>query len=203
MNPDRCRWLVETDSDTLSDAGIHIEVKLDGVSSCIRFRLEPEDIQCFHKDFRVCADFAILVSRGDDEFEAHILEHKKTVKVDEFIHVQAQLEGAMVRLLAIAGILGIRIRAVTTYTAFCNDKISREASPEMTTMKIPVGPNDYHRAQARRSWEHGTLQMKRFGSEVRHVKVQVNENGRAIIACHPHAAHDASDAQWQFRPVAE
>lgn len=64
------RWLLkETDIAELEDDGIRVDCSLAGVTTCIKLRLEPNDIQFLRR--KRCADFALLLARGGDAFEAH------------------------------------------------------------------------------------------------------------------------------------
>ncbi|XYH99099.1 hypothetical protein ACMHYB_04840 [Sorangium sp. So ce1128] len=206
---ERRRLLHAQDVAALEDAGVHVACSLAGATSCIQLRLEPQDVQFLREG--VCADFALLLSRGDDVFEAHIVELKKTVGDKDWAHVQKQLEWAIVRLMAIAGVLGIRIDGVTVYTAFCNDKLARERSPNLVNMKIPVGPPDTSAsdasarrwAEARLSWERGKLRMEVVGRDVEHRRIPANEAGRAWVACRPRSLPSEHETNWIFEPVAK
>ncbi|WP_438007916.1 hypothetical protein WME89_03880 [Sorangium sp. So ce321] len=206
---ERRRLLHGQDVAALEDAGVHVECSLDGATSCIQLRLEPQDVQFLREG--VCADFALLLSRGDDVFEAHIVELKKTIGDKDWAHVQKQLEWAIVRLMAIAGVLGIQIDRVTVYTAFCNDKLARERSPNLVNMKIPVGPPDTSAsdasarrwAEARLSWERGKLRMEVVGRDVEHRRIPANEAGRAWVACRSRSLPSEHETNWIFEPVAK
>jgi hypothetical protein len=199
---DRRRLLRTTDVAALEDEGIRVDCSLDGSASCILLRLGPRDVQFLRG--RACADFALLLDRGDDAFEAHVVELKKTVDPKAWIHVQEQLEWAVVRLLAVAGVLGIRLHGVTIYTAFCRDKLAQESSPNPIAMKIPVGlsgsgaadADALRWAEARRSWERGRVRMDVFGQEVEHRRIRADEGGRAAVACHLRTSPDEGDTRW-------
>ena len=207
FRPERRRLLRETDVADLEDAGLRVECALAGATWGIELRMRPQDIQLLRKD--VCADFALLLARGDDAFEAHVIELKKSVGEREWIHIREQLQWAVVRLLAVAGILGARIEGVTVYTAFSNDKLARETSPNLVGMKIPVGPPPTTEddatvrrfAEARRSWESGRFRMEVLGSDVEHRRIQTNEAGRAAVACRARPGAREAEARWVFEPV--
>lgn len=200
------RWLLkETDIAELEDDGIRVDCSLAGVTTCIKLRLDPHDIKFLRGG--KCADFALLLARGGDAFEAHVLEFKKSVGEKEWLYVQEQLEWAVVRLLAIAGVLGIQIQAVTLYTVFCNDKLSRESAPDPVGMKIPVGPSDPERAaaarrwaEARRSWEQGRLHLEAFARDIEHCRIPAN-TGRASISCCPHPTPADHATTWRLDPA--
>jgi hypothetical protein len=209
LHADRCRLLHEMDVAELEDEGVRVDCSLGGATYGIHLRLKPEDVQFLRE--RVCADFALLLARGDEAFEAHIVELKKTVREKDWTHVQEQLEWAAVRMLAIGGVLGVQIHGVTVYTAFCNDKLSRESSPNLVGMKIPVGPTDISSsdanlrrwAEARLSWERGHVRMDVFGRDVEHRRIRANEAGRAAVACRLRSLPGEHDTKWYFEPVAE
>ncbi|KYG07634.1 hypothetical protein BE21_28330 [Sorangium cellulosum] len=204
---ERRRLLHALDVAALEDAGVHVECSLAGATSCIQLRLEPQDVQFLREG--ACADFALLLCRGDDVFEAHIVELKRTVGDKDWVHVQKQLEWGVVRLLAIAGVLGIRIDGVTVYTAFCHDKLARERSPNLVNMKIPVGPPDASAsdasvrrwAEARLAWERGRIRMEVVGKEVEHRRLPANEAGRASVACRTRSLPGEHETRWVFEPA--
>ncbi|WP_437936169.1 hypothetical protein [Sorangium sp. So ce341] len=211
IRADRWRLLRATEIAELEDEGVRVSCSLAGAAPCIELRLLPDDVQFLRE--RACADFALLLARGGDAFEAHIVELKRSVGKDTWEHVQKQLEWAAVRLLAIAGVVGIRIHGVVAYTAFCNDKLARETSTNPAGMKIPLGPSDAseakgHRwAEARRSWERGSIWMKELGRHVEHRRIQTNEvvpavAGRAAVACRPRSSPGADDTAWLLEPIA-
>lgn len=202
------RWLLkDIDIAVLEDDGIRVDCSLAGVTTCIQLRLEPNDIQFLRGP--KCADFALLLDRGGDAFEAHVLELKKSVGEKEWLHVQEQLEWAVVRLLAIAGVLGIHIQAVTVYTVFCNDKLSRESAPDPAGMKIPVGTSaDPQRAaaarrwaEARRSWEQGRVHLKAFARDIEHRRIPADSTGIAAVTCCPHPVPADHATTWRFDPA--
>ncbi|AUX47142.1 uncharacterized protein SOCE26_086540 [Sorangium cellulosum] len=208
VKADRWRLLRETDVAGLEDDAVRVDCALAGATSCIQLSLRPQDVQFLQKD--VCADFALLLARGDDVFEAHIVELKRSVKERNWAHIQEQLEWAAVRLVAVAGVLDIRLHGVVAYTAFCNDKLAREGSTNPAAMKIPLGPSDpgaseasAHRwADARRSWERDHIRMATFDRDVEHRRIRADESGRATVLCRTRSSPGESDTRWRFEPVA-
>lgn len=206
IQAERCLLLREVEVAELEDDGIHVGCSLAGFTTCIQLRLKPNDVQFLRE--RVCADFALLLARGEDAFEAHVLELKKSVGEKEWLHIQEQLEWAVVRLLAIAGVLGIHIQAVTVYTVFCNDKLSRESAPDPAAMKIPVGTSaDPQRAaaarrwaEARRSWEQGRIHLKTFARDIEHRRIPA-DTGIAAVTCCPHPTPADHATTWRFDPA--
>ncbi len=207
LHPERCRLLREKDVAGLEDHGLRIDCSLAGATRAVQLRLKPQDIQLLRGS--VCADFALLLERGDDVFEAHVIELKKSVGEWEWVHIREQLEWAVVRLLAIAGVLGIRLQGVTTYTVLCNDKLARESSANLAGMKIPVGApsttdtgaNVRRWAEARRSWESGRLRMEAFARSVEHRRIVTGEAGSAAVTCRLRATAAADETTWTFEPV--
>jgi hypothetical protein len=202
--PNRRRLLRETEIATLEDAGLRVDCALDGAAACILLRLKERDVQFLRE--LVCADFALLLDRGEDAFEAHVVELKKSVDPKTWGHLQEQLQWAVVRLLAIAGVLGVRIDAVTVYTAFRRDRLAKELSPNPAAMKIPVAPahpragdaGALRWAEARRSWERGRVRMEVFGAEVEHRRIQANEAGRAAVTCRLRSSPGDDGTRWFF-----
>ncbi|WP_437277008.1 hypothetical protein WME90_38045 [Sorangium sp. So ce375] len=207
------RWklLHATDVAELEDEGVRVSCALAGAASCIELRLMPGDVQLLRES--ACADFALLLARGDDAFEAHIIELKRSVGKDTWEHVQKQLEWAAVRLLAIAGVLGVRIRGVVAYTAFCSDKLARESSTNPAIMKTSLGPSDASEsnvrrwAEARRSWERGSIWMQELRRHIEHRQIRTHEvgpaaAGHATVTCRPRSAPGEDDTSWLFEPAA-
>jgi hypothetical protein len=204
MHAARWELLRETETAVLEDEGVRVACALDGATACVRLRLLPNDVQ-FLRGAK-CADFALLLARGDDVFEAHVVELKGSVGEDDWARIQGQHTWATVRLLAIAGVLGVRIGEVTTYTAFIKDRLSREGSQNPVVMKIPVDPKvegkARQRAEARRTWESGRLHMDAFGEDVEHRRIRTGEDGRADVACRPRSSPGEDETRWIFELVA-
>lgn len=201
MKPGRFRWVNEADVVVLEDAGIRVAFALGGATSCIELRLNPDDVQFLRGG--KCADFALLLARGEDEFEAHVVEHKRSVGEKEWPRIQEQLEWAIVRLHAIAGVLGIHIQNTLVYTAFCNDKLSRDRSANLVAMKIPVGSAAHRWAEARRSWESGKIRSVLFDRDVEHIPIRASVEGAASVTCLLRQRADEDDAHWQFQSVGQ
>jgi hypothetical protein len=204
MLPDRWELLGETDTARLEDEGIRVDCWLAGTTACVRLRLMPTDVQ-FLRGAK-CADFALLLARGDDVFEAHVVELKGSVDEKDWARIQGQHEWATVRLLAIAGVLDIRIRGVTVYTAFRGDRLSREGSPNPAAMKIPLDATteakDRKRVEARRSWESGRIRMEVFQEVVEHLRIRTNDDGFANVGCRSRSSPSEGETMWFFEPIA-
>ncbi len=194
LSPARYRLHSGHERILMEDAGIRVECSLEGTTQCIHLRLKPDDIQFLREG--KCADFALLLARDNDEFEAHIVEHKRAIGKDEWERVQKQLEWALVRLLAIAGVVGIRIEGVVVYTVFCNDKLSREGSSNPAIMKVPVGEAATRWTHARRSWERAKVHLEVFDRDVDHFKIQTAANGLAAVVCEKRTLAESSTARW-------
>ena len=107
--------------------------------------------------------------------------------------MRKQHEWAIVRLLAIAGLLGIEIEGVVVYSAYNQDKFSRDPA----LLKAPVDPENTLRwAEARRSWEQPHLRMEVLGREVEHRRIAAGEEGAAVVECRRREA--PGDTVWVF-----
>lgn len=139
-----------------------------------------------------CADFALLLARDGDEYEAHVYELTKTIARQKWDTVREQLECAVVHVLAVAGILGIELRGVVTYTVYNQNKLALDPA----LLKAPVDPNTSESARvwmkARLSWERGHIWMAVLGRDVEHRRIEAS----AAIACRPRPS--PGDTRWIF-----
>ena len=92
----RERWELLRDTDTarLEDEGVRVDCALTGTTACIQLRLDPDDVH-FLVDGH-CADFALLLDRGDDVFEAHVVELKRSVSEKRVQRMNLDLTAARV-----------------------------------------------------------------------------------------------------------
>jgi hypothetical protein len=189
LHAERARLHGASETAVLEDADVRVECDLAGSTMCVRLRLVPEDIQFLRNGH--CADFALLLARGGDAFEAHVVELTRTAAREKWDTVRQQHEWAIVRLLAIAGVLGIEIEGVVAYTAYNRDKLTRDPA----LLKVPVDPENTRRwAEARRTWESGRLRMDVLGRDVEHRRLPAREDGPAVVACRRRAS--PGDTVW-------
>jgi len=193
-----------TEVTELEDEGVAIQCRLEGTAPCIRLCLPKQGIKMLRG--QKCADFALLLERAEDVFEAHILEFTTTVSLKKWDTVREQLEWATLHVLAAAGILGIRIQGVVFYTVHHREDLSREGSRNPAVMKIPVSPRSeadaIRWAEARRSWESGRVSTANFGVDVEHLRIHAGEDGRTAVTCRPRSSSGEDDTLWVFEPVA-
>lgn len=106
---------------------------------------------------RKSADGIVLARTPQGQWQAHIVECKKTIKEKSWAGVRAQLHGSRLRLDAIAGVLGIEIERVVLYTAFREDRIGL-GSPDPILDAVPIGGREPGEpARARAAWRASTV----------------------------------------------
>ena len=198
LTTERARLLLATEIAVLDDDEVRVECNLAGLTSCIWLDLPEQGIKILR--LQGCADFALLLAQDGEGFEAHVYELTRTVARQKWDTAKKQLEGAVLNVLAIAGILGIEIRGVVTYTAFNQDRLSRESSPSLTLLKQSIDPtaieNARRGAEARRSWERGHIWMDVLGRDVEHRRIEAP----AAVECRPRAS--SGDTLWIFEASA-
>jgi hypothetical protein len=115
------------------DGKAEISCALPAGALCIEWNIE-KDLFPFLKS-NECTDGAFLVERPDGSFDAHILECKITINQDSRSKAKAQMAWTLVRVLALAGVLGARVHRAILYTAYCQDRMDK--SPGLA--KLPLG----------------------------------------------------------------
>jgi hypothetical protein len=183
----------------LEDEGVCLVLRVDDGARVLRVDLPEQGIKLLRG--QKSADFALLIARGEGEvFDAHVIELKATVSAKAWDTVREQLEWGVVHALAIAGILGVEIAGVSTYTAFHQDKLTEERTPDPITLKLPVGPHatgDARRwAEARRSWREGRLRMELLGREIEHRPLACVEGRASAVECQAREAE--AETAWLF-----
>lgn len=125
-----------------------------------------------------CADGIVFVKADEDIWDLHIIELKKTISLKHWKKVKEQFEGALIRALAVKGLLNINIGKVIFYTAYRRDKLSEkelEQSEDTSLLRHPVGEpmskppvEDWQSEYYHVSWyEKG-----------KHLKIQLDEEGK-------------------------
>jgi hypothetical protein len=127
------------------------------------------------------ADGAVFVLRGGDEVEAHVVECKRTVTQESWGKAKLQMRWTLLRLFALAGVLGLTITRVTCYTAYCSDEIEPDSSPNPTAGKAMTGeeeeattPDDIEDVEARRrlfDWDGERVHLRDFALPFLHKKL--------------------------------
>jgi hypothetical protein len=130
-----------------------------------------------------------LVQRSDGQFEAHIVECKKTVDQKKWSDITEQMRWTLCKLMALAGALGVQVEEAVLYTAYRFDKLSEHESPNPAAAKRLIGdpdaqsPEEVEYTEARRqqlAWERDQVPLRGFVAAFRHHKIRLDEaTGRA------------------------
>lgn len=163
---------------------------------CVAWKIQGK-LWSFLKD-SANADGAFFVERDDGDFDAHIVECKRTVTQDSWSKAKRQMFWTLLRLRALAGVLGVPIARVVFYTAYCDDELLPDSSPEPAESKIPLGDDepvtledaaDVEARQRQFDWEGAAVNLRDFKGEFPHRKVQLRlDNG---IGVGEHTVDDA------------
>lgn len=126
------------------------------------------------------ADGAFFVQCRERSFEAHIVECKRTINQDSWDKAKRQMRWTLLRLRALAGVLGVELASVVCYTAFCEDELHPDSSPDPAEGKIPIGdeeplsPEDAEAQLALRrqfDWEGDEVNLRDFEGAFPHRKL--------------------------------
>lgn len=135
------------------------------------------------------ADGAFFVVTDPGAAEAHVIECKRTVTQDAWSKAKRQMRSTLLRLRALAGVLGVELRSVVCYTAFCEDELSPESMPEPAELKVPLGDEEPQTPEAaldldavRRQfdWEEAFVHLPDISGSITHRKLPldlVNDRG--------------------------
>jgi hypothetical protein len=168
-------------------AGGEAEVDCPAPAGCVwvHFRIEDTVPFSFLLE-KKSADGALLLCR-EGRYEAHVIECKRTVNRAKWKEVSREFLGTLGRLLALAGVLGIEIDRVTFGTAFRDDKLSPEESPNPTRGRPLLdalsqeGDAEHAVTDARRqqlAWMHDEVRLPGFVHPFPHVKIRLDPQGR-------------------------
>jgi len=131
------------------------------------------------------ADGAVLFLRPNGEHVAWIVECKKTLDQGKWEIVLKQFKWTLARLRAIAGVLGLEIAEVALATAFRNDRLSEDESPNPTSGKAPIGPSadsdgfgEMNWARLTQlAWMNDEIELEGVPGTFRHTKIRLDPNG--------------------------
>jgi hypothetical protein len=164
-----------------------IEFTVPAGCTCILWRLPTGLFEFLREDKN--ADGPFLVQRSDGQFEAHIVECKKTVDQKKWSDITEQMRWTLCKLMALAGALGVQVEEAVLYTAYRFDKLSEHESPNPAAAKRLIGdpdaqsPEEVEYTEARRqqlAWERDQVPLRGFVAAFRHHKIRLDEaTGRA------------------------
>jgi hypothetical protein len=130
-----------------------------------------------------------MLQRSDGAWEAHILECKVTINQDAWSKAMRQMRWSLMRLRALAGVLGVRFQHVVLYTAFRKDEMLKDP----VLLKMPVGdwqPPTAEQAEAvdalkrQRDWpqeDTGEIRLEGFDERFLHRKVKLDGQGMGLV----------------------
>lgn len=154
---------------------------------CIQWTLPTGLFNFLREDKNADGAFFIQQGKGD-LIEAHIVECKKTVDQKKWTDIVQQMRWTLSKLLALAGALGLSMSRVVLYTAFRNDSLSFERSPNITDMKRTIGEQSDEDLQLNEEgrelldWEDDKVRLRGFEGTFSHRKIQLDkETGRGTV----------------------
>ena len=118
-----------------------------------------------------------MLQLPDGTYEAHIMECKLTVNQVTWDRAKRQMRWSLIRLRALAGVLGIQLKRVVCYTAY------RFERWETGLLKVPIGtPSPTNDEQARTiellqqqgDWLDLDIELRTFDDRFVHRKVALN-----------------------------
>jgi hypothetical protein len=134
------------------------------------------------------ADGAFFLGAGQEAFEAHVIECKRTVDQSKWNDINHQMGWTLLRLRALAGVLGVTLSRAVLYTAYRNDKLSPDSSPNPAAMRRTVGapaePEEQELNNARRrqlDWMEDDIELRGFSGRFPHKKIELDANGAGAV----------------------
>lgn len=174
-----------------NDGRARVELVPPDGARCIEWRIQG-NLFGFLKENKN-ADGAFFVERRDGAFEAHIVECKRTINQDSWDKAKRQMRWTLVRMRALAGVLGIKLTRVVCYTSYCEDELAPDSSPDPAESKVPIGdeepssPEDAEAQMALRrqfDWEGEEVHLRDFDGGFLHQKVPLQVNaGVGVGSC--------------------
>jgi trans-aconitate methyltransferase len=159
----------------------HVDCALPPETVGIQWHIENPKLFPFFKQ-QLAADGSLMVQRPDGTWEAHILECKATVNQDAWAKALRQMRWSLMRLRALAGVLGVQFSRVVLYTAFRKDEMRKDP----VLLKLPLGdwqPANDEQAEAedalqrQREWprdDTGRVRLDGFEELFSHRKVRLD-----------------------------
>lgn len=154
---------------------------------CIQWNLPTGLFGFLREDKNADGAFFLQQEKGG-VIEAHIVECKRTVDQKKWTDIVQQMRWTLSKLLALAGALGLSLSRVVLYTAFRNDSLSFERSPNLTDMKRTIGEQSEEDLQINEEgrelldWEDDKVRLRGFEGTFSHRKIQLDkETGRGMF----------------------
>jgi hypothetical protein len=160
-----------------------VTLRLPEGKRCIEWRVQG-NLFGFLKG-NLNADGAIFVLGDGDDAEAHILECKLTVNPDSWSKAKLQMRATLLRLRALAGVLGLRLTRVVCYTAYCDDDVEPDSSPDAAEGKIMSNEDDaapsedrfldLEARQRQFDWRRPSIHLRDFDVPIPHRKLPLEQ----------------------------
>ena len=125
-----------------------------------------------------CADkFIFLKNAGDDKWQLHILEFKKSIKHDKWKKIKNQFKYGIMNARALAAFLNMEIDGIVLETAYRNDWNLRNQPHSPTIMR---GLNSSTEVKAYKEWQENIVTLEVDSEEkcFRHDKVLLDSEGK-------------------------
>lgn len=125
-----------------------------------------------------CADkFIFIKNAGDEKWQLHILEFKKSIKHDKWKKIKNQFKYGIMNARALAAFLNMEIDGIVLETAYRNDWNLRNQPHSPTIMR---GLNSSAEVKAYREWQENVVILEVDSEEkcFRHDKVLLDSEGK-------------------------
>jgi hypothetical protein len=178
--------------ETAKDGRAHVTFQPEDGAHCIEWLMQ-QGLFKFIKDDKN-ADGAFFVQRSERSFEAHVVECKRTINQDSWDKAKRQMRWTLIRLRALAGVLGVELANVVCYTAYCDDELQADSSPDPAESKIPIGdeeasiPEDAEIQRTLRrqfDWDGEEVHLRDFDDAFPHRKLPLQLNAGVGIGSFP------------------
>lgn len=164
-----------------------VELTLPAGCECLELWLPTGMFNILAEDKN--ADGALLVAQPDGTLEAHVVECKKTVDSATWGKARAQMMWTLVKLQALAGALGEQIAGAVCYTAFREDRLSEDESPNPAYSERIIGVPESAAEQELRwgrrtqlEWMRGRIHLTGYRGELAHHRIPLDAAGRGAGA---------------------
>lgn len=170
--------------ETNENGQAHIEVSYPDGAHCVVWHLEKTGYFQFLEGDKA-ADGIFFVCSSDSRVAVHIIECKKTMTQSNWEQVIKQLQESLSKILAIAGVLGIKIDHVYLGAAFRENRL--DADPRWGVVPLDARndgtPETIGRARELADWKTARVHLRGFAKPFPLAKIQLDkETGRGSYA---------------------
>lgn len=147
---------------------------------CVVFRLHGQDSLFGFLRERENADGAFLMVEPSGEISAWIVECKKTLDARKWDKAIKQFTWTLARLSAVAGVIGVELGPVVFATAFREDRLSPEESPNPALGKAVLGGRSDSEEEPRRrqlAWVGDRVVLPGLKGSFGHAKIRLDAAG--------------------------